>query len=282
MKRPFITGEEWIYYKIYCGNRTSDVLLTEIIKPLTESLIEKEIIDKWFFIRYADPENHIRVRFHCSDVSRLGEVIQVFKENVRFYIESNLVWKIQTDTYHREFERYGINNIINSEELFFYDSASCVRALILIDDDEVLFFYVIRNIDSLFSLFQVSIEEKIIISKKNRDRFKKEFNADKNLSKQLNKKYQGLRMKFEQFMLPNLNSVYKPLVDILNFKERKMKPTVKRIMNKENVDDKLLSSYIHMMVNRFFRDKQRLHELVCYDFLYRYYNSVNAKKRSFL
>ena len=153
-----------------------------------------------------------------------------------------------------------------------------MRALILIDDDEVLFFYVIRNIDSLFSLFQVSIEEKIIISKKNRDRFKKEFNADKNLSKQLNKKYQGLRMKFEQFMLPNLNSVYKPLVDILNFKERKMKPTVKRIMNKENVDDKLLSSYIHMMVNRFFRDKQRLHELVCYDFLYRYYNSVNAKK----
>ena len=33
----------------------------------------------------------------------------------------------------------------------------------------------------------------------------------------------------------------------------------------------LLASHIHMSVNRLFRDKQRLHELVCYSCLYRFY-----------
>ena len=35
-----------------------------------------------------------------------------------------------------------------------------------------------------------------------------------------------------------------------------------------------------MMVNRLFRDKQRLHELVCYDNLYRYSNFELAKNNS--
>ena len=278
MKRAFILGDEWIYYKIYCGSRTSDTLLTEIIKPLTESLIEKEIIDKWFFIRYADPENHIRVRFHSSNVSKLNKIIRLFNKSVKFYVESGLIWRIQTDSYQREIERYGADNIINSEKLFFYDSISCVKVLNLIDNDEILFLYALRNIDHLFSLFKFNVEEKIIVSKKNRDNFKKEFNADKNLSKQLHKKYQGLRINLEEFMSPKLNDVYMPLTKILNMKEEMMKPIIESILRKKINKEKLLSDYIHMMVNRFFRDKQRLHELVCYDFLYRYYSSVNAKK----
>jgi len=61
-QRTFIPGDAWVYYKIYTGAKTSDILLTEIIKPVAEKLIEQELIDQWFFIRYADPKHHIRVR----------------------------------------------------------------------------------------------------------------------------------------------------------------------------------------------------------------------------
>ena len=42
---------------------------------------------------------------------------------------------------------------------------------------------------------------------------------------------------------------------------------------------KLMGSYIHMLINRLFKSKQRLHEMVIYDFLFRYYKSEIAKKK---
>ncbi|MGG8497426.1 thiopeptide-type bacteriocin biosynthesis protein [Tenacibaculum sp. TC6] len=275
MKRSFIIGEEWIYYKIYCGSRTSDTILTEVIKPLTENLLRDKIIDKWFFIRYTDPENHLRVRFHCSELSNLCKVIEKFKNAIKPYVEAGLIWNIKIDTYQREIERYGVNYMIDSESLFFIDSEACTNALSLIYDDEILFLFALRSIDNLLSIFQYNIDKKVSFFQRNKEAFKKEFNADKKLNRQLNLKYQSLRDKLEQFMSSNLDDMYLPLLDLLRLKKERMKPIVAKM---ENIDDKLLSNYIHMIINRFFRDKQRLHELVCYDFLYRYCSKVNSNK----
>lgn len=67
-QRNFNIGSEWLYYKFYCGVKTADKLLTEVIKPLTEELQTKQLIDKFFFIRYTDPDLHIRLRFHLIDI----------------------------------------------------------------------------------------------------------------------------------------------------------------------------------------------------------------------
>jgi len=40
-----------------------------------------------------------------------------------------------------------------------------------------------------------------------------------------------------------------------------------------------MASYSHMMVNRLFKSKQRLHEMVLYDFLHRYYKSEIARQK---
>lgn len=275
MKRSFIIGEEWIYYKVYCGNKTSDTILTQIIKPLTENLLREKIINKWFFIRYTDPENHLRVRFHCSEFSNLCKVIEKFKNAIKPYVDADLIWNIKIDTYQREVERYGINYMFDSESLFFIDSEACISALSIIYDDEILFLFVLRSIDSLLSIFQYNIDKKVSFFKRNKEAFKKEFNADKKLNRQLNLKYQLSRHKLEQFMSSKLDDINLPLLDILRLKEEGMKPIVAKM---KDIEDKLLSNYIHMMINRFFRDKQRLHELVCYDFLYRYCSKVNANK----
>ncbi|MCL2738922.1 MAG: hypothetical protein FWE30_05695, partial [Bacteroidales bacterium] len=41
----------------------------------------------------------------------------------------------------------------------------------------------------------------------------------------------------------------------------------------------LLSSYTHMMMNRWFRSKQRMHEAVVYDFLLKYYKYRSARNK---
>lgn len=119
IQRSFIVGDNWLYYKIYTGSRTSDMILLEIIKPLTESLLYNDVIDKWFFIRYADPKPHLRIRFHCTETKNIGVVISELLPFFKELINQDLVWKIQIDTYNRELERYGENTIIISESLFF-------------------------------------------------------------------------------------------------------------------------------------------------------------------
>ncbi|WP_299618590.1 thiopeptide-type bacteriocin biosynthesis protein [uncultured Tenacibaculum sp.] len=274
MKRNFILGDEWIYYKIYCGKRTADTVLTNIIKPLSEKLLKENLINQWFFIRYTDPKPHLRVRFHILDTDKVGNVIKIVKNHTEKHVNDGTICSIQTDMYSRELERYGYSIIEESEHLFYIDSETCLDALSLIDDDILLFLFSLRSIDTTLNAFYFDIDQKIKFTAYNRDLFKKEFNANKALSKQLNIKYQTLRNPILSFFTKP-HKEFTPLVELLNKKSEEIKQKV-RIIN-DNVKNQnlsiedLLASHIHMTVNRIFRDKQRLHELVCYSCLYKFY-----------
>ena len=284
MKRSFILGDEWLYYKLYCGKRTADHILVDVIKPLTESLVADGFVDQWFFIRYKDPKPHIRIRFHCNQISKLGIIIDTIHKSIATYVENDLIWKVETDTYNREIERYGKHTMIGSEDLFFYDSITSINAISLVEDEELLFLFILKSIDALLSVFEYDLNAKVRFSKVNLTFFRKEFKADKNLSKQLNIKYQKLRPKVEWFMALKESSDYDALLKLITTKNRKIETIKTPILdlyknNKLEVSlVHLLSSYIHMMVNRQFRDKQRLFEFVCYDCLFRYYNSLFVKQ----
>jgi thiopeptide-type bacteriocin biosynthesis protein len=61
----------------------------------------------------------------CEYVSlkdSLAEVIDTIYPVLNSLLEQNSVWKIQTDTYQREIERYGEKTIEDSETLFWHDS----------------------------------------------------------------------------------------------------------------------------------------------------------------
>lgn len=277
-KRTYILGDEWLYYKIYCGARTSDVLLTETIKPLTDYLLKEKLIDSWFFIRYGDPDFHIRIRFHLQDVKNTGNVILRINTAMQEYVKQHIVYKVQVDTYIRELERYGNNTIEISEELFFYDSVMLLDAIDTIEDEELYFLFVVKAIDQLLKAFNYKEQEKLDFVIQNAQAFKKEFHANKGLNKQLDKKYRGLKNKLSLF----LEATYSPEDDyvvldrLLNYKIEKSLSGIQRILDaQKNHDlemplDSLIASYIHMLVNRAFRSKQRFYELVCYDFLVRY------------
>jgi thiopeptide-type bacteriocin biosynthesis protein len=160
----------------------------------------------------------------------------------------------------------------------------CVKALEFIEDDTLLFMFALRSIYTIFEVFDFTIEDKLLFVKENLEAFKTEFNSNKSLSKQLYKKYNGLKKEIINFMEMQSHNEYQPLINLLNTNKEQLEIVKKTILKKElqqNIDlNNLLSSYIHMMVNRLFRDKQRLHELVCYDNLYRYYNFELAKNNS--
>ena len=286
IQRTFIPGSEWVYYKIYSGTTTANNVLTNIVLELTNELLTQNIIKQWFFIRYADPEPHLRVRFLCNNLGQIEDIMILFREKIQYHIDQELVWKLQIDTYQRELERYGKNTMKASEAFFFYDSSMIIEALTLIEDDQLKLFFVLRSIDQLLIDFNLTTIDKLSLVEHNGTSFKKEFNADKKLLKQLDKKYRKYRVAFESFIVIQEHKDYQPLIELIELRSQQLKKDINFIIeakNKKTLEvsiNNLLSSYIHMHINRFFLSRQRLYEMVCYDFLTRYYKNSLGKERA--
>ena len=81
------------------------------------------------------------------------------------------------------------------------------------------------------------------------------------------------------------NPDFAPILDILDEKTANTEKVAKTILNHKNSGtlamelNHLMGSYIHMLMNRLFKSNNRMHEMVCYDFLYRYYKSEWAKNK---
>lgn len=290
LQRNYCVGSEWLYYKIYTGHKTADSVLTEIIKPITEQLVREGTIDKWFFIRYADPEHHIRVRFHCNDKETVGRVIALLYEPFNQFLEQDLIWKIQIDNYNREIERYGLNTMELSETLFSCDSYTTVQFLDLIEGDEgeeLRWLFGLRAMDHLLDAFRYSFEEKLVLMERLKASFGREFGMSRPLKKQLDEKYRSKRSSIEDFMMFTRESKpdYEPILDILEQNGVKVKPIAEEVLlirnhKKLHVElNDLMGSYIHMLMNRLFKSKNRLNEMVCYDFLYRHYRALWARNK---
>lgn len=74
IQRAFIPGNKWLYFKLYTGYKTSDMILSKKIFVIINNLKRQNLIDKWFFIRYADPEHHIRIRFLMKNEYYIGKI----------------------------------------------------------------------------------------------------------------------------------------------------------------------------------------------------------------
>ncbi|MCF8716357.1 thiopeptide-type bacteriocin biosynthesis protein [Joostella atrarenae] len=284
-KRFYSIGSEWVFYKVYTGRRTADSILTQIILPLTNKMLIDGIIDKWFFIRYADPRFHLRIRLHSPDSNNFHKIVSTLKKPLEKMIEKDLIWKIQLDTYQRELERYGNDSMELSESIFYYDSISIIQLIDVIEeyeDENLRWLFGLRSIDSLLNCFNYSLQDKLVLLKYLKTGFGLEFGMSRPLKKQLDLKYREARQKVDNFLILNKNkSEYSPILSIIQQKEHNMQPTIRELLSTKKYTyeelNGLLSSYIHMHMNRLFKSKNRLNEMVCYDFLYRYYNSLNAR-----
>lgn len=288
-QKSFTLGSEWLYYKIYCGVKSADKLLLEVVAPVIRKLQNEKKINNFFFIRYNDPSFHIRFRMQLSDCIYCGEIIQLVHDYANDFIKTGHIWKIQTDTYNREYDRYGENMINLAESIFHHDSEAVLDMLDKTWGDErekIRWLWTIRNVDELLNNFDYSLIKKRKLLETLKDTFAKEFNADKFLKNQLNNKYRQNKKEIERLLDRRQDSTgpMSPIIETLSVRSEKIKPIAGQLIHLTTDPDcplpldNLLSSYIHMLINRAIPAKQRLHEMVIYDFLYRQYHSAIARE----
>jgi thiopeptide-type bacteriocin biosynthesis protein len=139
----------------------------------------------------------------------------------------------------------------------------------------------VKAVDQLLSDFNYQLFEKHQLLELLKNGFGREFGMNKPLKLQLDKKFRQERSHINRLMKGD--NEFKPIYKIINEKSERIESIVAQIfsLNVKNELERplndLMSSYIHMMCNRLFKSKQRLHELVVYDFMERFYKSEIAK-----
>ncbi|RZK61412.1 MAG: hypothetical protein EOO85_33465, partial [Pedobacter sp.] len=107
----------------YCPKcKKSNKLLTEVIKPFWQLVQKRKWATTMFFIRYQDPDYHLRVRFRI-DTTKIDQLIRAWTKLIQKYQEAGLVHSVQIATYFPEIERYTPELIEAYEQLFAADSA---------------------------------------------------------------------------------------------------------------------------------------------------------------
>ncbi|MCX2678899.1 thiopeptide-type bacteriocin biosynthesis protein [Galbibacter sp. EGI 63066] len=277
-KRYYLPGEEWLYYKLYTGNRMADIVLEEYISQMTEQLIKENLIKKWFFIRYNDPEHHLRIRLKARNFHAISKTMQITQNYFKACMEKKLIYNIAMDTYVRELERYGGKVITQTESLFFHDSLMMIRALHIFKNQELFTLFIIKSINSILESFKFDINDKIKFVDQGLHNFKQEFNANKDAIKQLSRSYREHRAILNQIMgeIPQNQEFYR-MEELIQNRSISIKPCIDDIYkHKKEKDHIYTASIVHMSVNRAFRKNQRLHEFICYFFLSKYLNSQKA------
>jgi thiopeptide-type bacteriocin biosynthesis protein len=282
IQRTFTPGDHWLFLKIYTGFKTADQLITEVIAPLANQLLNNQVISKWFFIRYSDPELHLRLRFLLTDANKVGIPIVMFNQALQEHIQNGLVWKVQIDTYQREIERYGAATMELSESLFFYDSVYFAEILRVIHGEEtemLRWLSSLASVDALLNDFSFDLPKKVGFITMVKENFTREFGLENSRS-QLSDKYRTHRKAIEE-VINTTDEKYQDIHIILEARSISLTLIATKIMQYIEKGEKLyslLSIYTHMMMNRWFRSKQRMHEAVVYDFLLKFYKSKAAKE----
>jgi thiopeptide-type bacteriocin biosynthesis protein len=128
--RRYFPGDEWIYLKLYTCMHFHDPLIAGPLREIVSRLKAQGLCDLWFYVRYADPEPHLRVRFHTAQTSRSEELLREVLNWSRHHAREGLITRTCLDTYEREIERYGGPLCIDTIERCFSLNSDATSALI--------------------------------------------------------------------------------------------------------------------------------------------------------
>jgi thiopeptide-type bacteriocin biosynthesis protein len=281
-KRVFYPGSEWLYLKIYTSFKNADKLLINNISCFIGRLLEKGVIDKWFFIRYSDPESHLRLRMRLRSPFNFTNIFSEFSKIFDHELNENSIWNIEIDTYKREIERYGDFRINEVESIFLIDS-ECILSLLKSivnsqDMENIRWLFGFSIINNYLNAFSYNINDSVRLIRIISDSFIREFGfLGIEYTKQLNDKYREKRKIIEQSIYKNNSqlNIYYSIIE-------KHAINISIVISKMDLvdTDNLLISLIHMSMNRLFLSDNRSNELVLYYFALKFYVSEKAKQNN--
>jgi thiopeptide-type bacteriocin biosynthesis protein len=279
-QRTFAPGSEWLTVKLYAGATVIDTVLAEAIAVIRRAQMSGAA-DGWFFIRYGDPDWHLRLRVHGHPLRLCAEVLPALHAVIQPLLADGRVWKVQVDTYDRELERYGgVEGTLICERIFQADSEAALAIVTKTsagDDAGNRWRSALLGVDRLFEDFGFDLPARRDIAQHLRDTCFDELRGDIHLERSLGAKFRRERSALERLLAPGADS---QTHRILAERSRALSVSISDLRASEVDLERVAASIIHMSTNRLLRSSGRAQELVIYNFLERLYQSRLASPRT--
>jgi thiopeptide-type bacteriocin biosynthesis protein len=284
--RVFPPGSEWVYAKLYTGTVTADRVLREVVGPVSRAAERGGWIDRWFFIRYGDPDWHLRWRLRGSPERLREHVRPAIEAAVESALADGRLWRVVLDTYQPEVERYGGPGGIDlAEQVFHADSEAVLDVVDGLDGDagaDVRWRLALPGIDRLLADLGLDLRQRLAVIEHARAGFLQEWRAGRALKRQLSARFRTERRALEALLDGEAGASQTFAQGFTAFARRsdRLRPVAAELNARERASGvttplaDLASSHVHMHVNRLLRSDQRAHELVLYDFLARLYRAA--------
>jgi len=251
LDRVLYPGDEgWLYFKIYLQyGRANDFLISYLESFLSEPN-SQVLISKIFFIRYSDPNFHIRLRLQSSSGIMSSELITVFRDWFNILRDNHISYKYSIHQYEREVERYGGSSLMADAENYFYHDSLFVLSMlkdfeknqIEVEEEKMCIFVVFNFIHEFFDDLQLEYE--FLSLHTNNDWFKDKFRKNKiGYLKAVEDSYVTEFSIKTQQIFQLRTKVMKEYMEKIRYNN-----TVNQLTN--SIDD-LLLTLIHMFCNRY-------------------------------
>ena len=290
VRESFPPGSEWLYAKLYTGTSTADAVLRDVVLPVVREA--RAAFDHWYFIRYADPDWHVRVRFHGEPEALHREVLPRLHRAAAPFLDDGRLWALRLDTYQRETARYGgPEGIALAERLFAADSEAVLGIVATLEGDEgteARWRLALLGAHRLLEDLGLELEGRSRVATRLRESWSREFRAHLRLKRQLGDRHRQERQALDALLgrSPEAEALYGPGFAAFDRRSETVGPVVAELRSREQAGgldttvEAMAPSYLHMHVNRMIRAEARAHELVLYEMLHRHYHAEIGRARA--
>lgn len=273
-QRSFMLTSSWLYIKIYCSPRLADQLTGFVLVNLCQKMQREDLVDKWFFVRYADPLPHLRFRFHGNKQDFWITLLKEINLLLQPKLEDGTIQNLITDSYQREIERYQPSYQM-VESFFHLDSltvASCFTGPAI--DPDHRWMLALLGTDKLLCDLGLPLEDKLSLVCKLHGYMSTEFDA-----------YQKQRPSMDFHYRKNSRAIIKMLdsgyldkepraSEALTERSKRLAALFESGPSEKARFQSNAADLIHMFLNRWFYASQREQEFSTYHYLKKYYTTT--------
>ena len=278
-RRAILPGGTWFYCKLYSSHQQADRILIELLAPFWKRGQKAGLCDLGYFIRYEDPEPHLRFRLRCQPET-YGKLVTDLHKMLEPWVGHRLIYRVNLDTYFPELERYEPTLMASCEAIFAADSTFFLDYLASQpgEPSEVeRIVLAITSVDDYLNQLGFTMADKIRFTRHRQQAFWKEFGAIKETKQHLNNQFRQwpASQSFPSRDLSELlnqrqTNLSGPLIQLLTYFEEPIGSSPRAL--------KVIESILHMALNRIFPDQNRKYEMMVYHFLARHYESNEARR----
>jgi lantibiotic biosynthesis protein len=287
VQRTFAPGSEWLYLKAYTGSASADLILVDTVGPVIDRLRDAGVVENWFFLRYTDPEHHLRLRLHGEPAALRDHALPALTDALADHLGDGTISKVAVDTYDREIERYGGDAGIELAELIHgADSEAVLKVLGMLDTDDgpqARWKLCMYATDRLLADAGFDLQQRREWAKSGAAGYRPEYPNANNFETGVGLRWRDERADLTALLNDSTDHRYEAARQVFRQRSEVLAPLLAELADRSRRGEltqsfsSLLHSYDHLHAVRLLRSAARTHELIVLSFLDRYYASQIAR-----